>query len=545
MTKKQKLELNWIGKDHRPKLEPRILIEDATKSYHAKRRVTGKDIFDNRLIFGDNLLALKALEQEFAGKVKCVFIDPPYNTGSAFSQYDDGVEHSLWLSLMRDRLELLQRLLSEDGSIWITIDDNESPYLRVLCDEVFGRASFIATVVWQKVYTPDARASISRSQDYIHIYAKDPLRWKLVRNLTKRNATQLSRYKNPDNDPRGPWKPGDSTVQAGHGTRAQFYKLTLPSKKVVAPPSGRCWLYTRARYEELLADKRIWFGAKGNGKPQIKQFLSEVQAGVVPSTWWPYTEVGHNQEAKQEIVDLFPKQEPFATPKPERLLEKIIHIASNPGDLILDSFLGSGTTAAVAHKMSRRWIGIELGSHCHTACLPRLKKVVDGTDAGGITQAVNWKGGGGFRYYRLAPSLLTLDKWGQWVISEEYNAPMLAEAICKLEGFSYAPSDNLYWQHGNSTERDFIYITTANLTHAHLQQLSDEVGADRSLLVVCSSFRGRKEGYANLTVKKIPKAVLGRCEWGKDDYSLKVENLPKASPQKRYKTTINDGMRHE
>lgn len=541
MSKKQKLELTWIGKEHRPKLEPRILIEDPTKSHHAKQRVTENDLFDNRLIFGDNLLALKALEQGFAGKVKCIFIDPPYNTNSAFTHYDDGVEHSIWLSLMRDRLELLQRLLTEDGSLWITIDDNESPYLRVLCDEVFGRTSFVATVVWQKVYTPDARASISRAQDYIHIYAKDPFRWKLVRNLTERNAVQLKRYKNPDKDPRGPWKPGDSTVQAGHGTSAQFYGLTLPSKKVVSPPSGRCWLYTRSRYEELLSNNRIWFGAKGNGKPQIKQFLSEVQAGVVPSTWWPYNEVGHNQEAKQEIVNLFPDQEPFATPKPERLLERIIHIASNRGDLILDSFLGSGTTAAVAHKMGRRWIGIELGGHCHTLCLPRLIKVVDGTDPGGITEKAEWKGGGGFRYYRLAPSLLTQDKWGQWVISQEYNAPMLAEAVCKLEGFVYAPSDTLYWQHGHSTERDFLYTTTANLSHDQLQQLSDGVGAERSLLVVCSSFRGRKEGYPNLTLKKIPKAVLGRCEWGKDDYSLKVENLPKAPPKVSQGTLVNDG----
>jgi adenine-specific DNA-methyltransferase len=528
MNKKQKLELTWIGKEHRAKLEPRILVEDPTKSYHAKQRVSDNDIFDNRLIFGDNLLALRALEQEFAGKIKCIFIDPPYNTGSAFTHYDDGVEHSIWLSLMRERLELLNRLLSDDGSFWITIDDNESHYLRVLCDEIFGRLSFVATVVWQKVYNPDARASISRSQDYIHIYAKDPNRWRLVRNLTQRSPAQLSRYKNPDNDPRGRWKPGDSTVQAGHGTSAQFYDLTLPSKKVVRPSSGRCWLYTKSRYEELLADNRIWFGAKGSSKPQIKQFLSEVQNGVVPSTWWPFNEVGHNQEAKQEIVDLFPDQEPFATPKPERLLERIIRIATNPGDLILDSFLGSGTTAAVAHKMGRRWIGIELGDHCHSHCIPRLTKVVDGNDPGGITEAVEWKGGGGFRYYRLAPSLLSQDKWGQWVISQEYNAPMLAEAVCKLEGFVYAPSDTLYWQHGHSTERDFIYTTTSSLSHDQLQQLSDEVGAERSLLIVCSAFRGRKEGYTNLTVKKIPKAVLARCEWGKDDYSLNVENLPKA-----------------
>ncbi len=274
---------------------------------------------------------------------------------------------------------------------------------------------------------------------------------------------------------------------------------------------------------------RIYFGKDGNSQPNVIRYLSEVE-GVVPWTWWPHEEVGHTDEAKKEIHALFGKVSAFDTPKPERLIQRILHIATNPGDLVLDSFLGSGTTAAVAHKMGRRWIGIELGEHCETHCLPRLKKVVDGEDPGGVTQAVRWNGGGGFRYYRLAPSLLEKDKWGNWVVSKEYNAAMLAEAVCKLEGFTYEPSDSLYWQHGHSTERDFIYTTTANLSHDQLQELSDEVGPERSLLVVCSAFRGRKEGYPNLTVKKIPNAVLTRCEWGKDDDSLKVENLPKAPP---------------
>jgi adenine-specific DNA-methyltransferase len=263
--------------------------------------------------------------------------------------------------------------------------------------------------------------------------------------------------------------------------------------------------------------------------PRLKKYLSEMDGGLVPQTIWLNNEVGNTQEAKKEIIQLGAVTV-FDTPKPERLIQRVIHIATNPGDLVLDSFLGSGTTAAVAHKMGRRWIGIELGEHCETHCLPRLKKVVDGEDPGGITQAVGWKGGGGFRYYRLAPSLLEKDKWGNWVVSKEYNGAMLAEAVCKLEGFTYEPSDSLYWQHGHSTERDFIYTTTANLSHDQLQELSDEVGPERSLLVVCSAFRGRKEGYPNLTVKKIPNTVLSRCEWGKDDYSLKVENLPKAPP---------------
>jgi adenine-specific DNA-methyltransferase len=225
---------------------------------------------------------------------------------------------------------------------------------------------------------------------------------------------------------------------------------------------------------------------------------------------------------------LFPGAPSFDTPKPEKLLERIITIATIPGDWVLDSFAGSGTTGAVAHKMGRRWIMVELGEHCHTHIIPRLKMVIDGEDRGGITESVSWKGGGGFRYYRLAPSLLEKDKWGNWVINNTYNAAMLAEALCKLEGFTYAPSDSVYWQHGHSTERDFIYVTTANLNHEQLQQLSDEVGPDRSLLVLCTAFRSRADRYPNLTVKKIPRAVLARCEWGHDDYSLRVENLPKA-----------------
>lgn len=536
---KQKLELTWIGKENRPKLEPRILVEDPEKSYHAQHRVGESDLFDNKLIFGDNLLALKALEQEYAGKVKCVFIDPPYNTGSAFEHYDDGVEHSLWLSLMRDRIAIIRTLLDEDGCLWITIDDNEAHYLKILCDETFGRANFVANVVWQKKSSPQANAVwLSDSHDHILVYAKQKQSWRP--NLLSRSEEADSRYKNPDNDPRGIWTSGDCSISLTGGQRgAQFaktgfseniYELTTPSGRKLLPPKGNCWRFSANRFAELIGENRIWFGKDGKNVPRYKRFLSEVQDGVVCQTVWLRTEVDDNQKAKRE-VKAFDEENVFATPKPEKLLERILHISTNPGDLVLDSFLGSGTTAAVAHKMGRRWIGIELGEHCHTHCIPRMKKVIAGEDPGGITKTVDWKGGGGFRYYKLAPSLLEKDKWDNWVISKEYNAGMLAEAVCKLEGFTYAPSDSLYWQQGHSTERDFLYVTTASLTHAQLQQLSDEVGTERTLLVVCTSFRGSKEGYPNLTVKKVPKAVLNRCEWGKDDYSLRVENLPAAPPK--------------
>jgi adenine-specific DNA-methyltransferase len=528
MSKKQKLELTWIGKENRPKLEPRILLEDVGKSYHAPQRVTENDIFDNRLIFGDNLLALKALEAEFAGKVKCVFIDPPYNTGSAFTHYDDGVEHSIWLSLMRDRLEIIRRLLSDDGSLWITIDDNEAHYLKVLCDEVFGRTNFVASMVWEKDSGRKNDTDISASHDYVLLFARNRETWRKTRNMLERSDKQLDRYQNPDNDPRGAWRQGaDGTAKSGGDSLR--YPITLPSGRVVTPPKGNFWRFSKSTFEKALADKRVYFGKDGNRLPVIKKFLTDIQAGVVPKTWWPADEVGSNQEARRDhLRKLLPDIEPFATPKPERLLQRVVDISTTSGDLVLDSFAGSGTTGAVAQKMGRRWIMVELGEHCHTHIVPRLKKVIDGDDKGGITEAVGWKGGGGFRYYRLAPSLLEKDKWDNWVINREYNAAMLAEALCKLEGFTYAPSDSVYWQHGRSTERDFIYITTASLTHEQLQQLSDEVGRDRTLLVLCTAFRAKADRYENLTVRKIPKQVLSRCEWGHDDYSLQVENLPKA-----------------
>lgn len=306
-----------------------------------------------------------------------------------------------------------------------------------------------------------------------------------------------------------------------------MYRIVAPNGQMHVPPEGRHWATLEPEYKRLLADGRFWFGQDGSGVPRVIRYLSEVE-GLVPSSWWPHDDVGHNDEGKKEIHALFGRENAFDTPKPERLLQRIISIATSPGDLVLDSFAGSGTTGAVAHKMGRRWIMVELGEHCHTHIIPRLKKVIDNEDPGGVSQAVDWKGGGGFRYYRLAPSLLEKDNWGNWVINKQYNAAMLAEALCKLEGFTYAPSDSLYWQHGYSTERDFIYVTTASLTQAQLAQLSDEVGPERSLLVLCTAFRAKADLYPNLTVKKIPHQVLSRCEWGHDDYSLRVENLPSA-----------------
>ena len=529
---RQKLELTWIGKDQRPRLEPRILLEDPARSYHAKQRVTENDLFDNRLIKGDNLLALKALEAEFSGKVKCVFIDPPYNTGSAFTHYDDGLEHSIWLGLMRDRLEIIRRLLANDGSLWITIDDNEAHYLKVVCDEVFGRSNFVANAVWQKKYTVSNDSKwLAETHDHVLIYATQKERWRP--NRLGRTVEMDSRYRNPDSHPKGSWKATPLYAKRTGSERERAFQFTFKNGVVWTPPPGTSPRFPSEALRRMDEGDEIWFGVDGCAIPSRKTFLSELKLADPPApTIWLHADAGHNHEAREEVKAVN-ATDSFATPKPEKLLKRVLELATNPGDLVLDSFAGSGTTGAVAHKMGRRWIMVELGEHCHTHIVPRLHKVIDGQDPGGVTQATGWQGGVGFRYYELAPTLLSTDRWGNLVINPEYDAAMLSAAMCKLEGFSYAPSEGLWWQHGHSSERDFIVVTTQTLSAEQLEALSTEVGEDRSLLVCCAAYRGVTPEQAagrwpNLTIKKIPKMVKSRCEWGHDDYSLNVANLPMA-----------------
>jgi adenine-specific DNA-methyltransferase len=524
MNKRPRLELTWIGKEDRPRLEPRILLEDPELSYRAPKRVTDHDIFDNQLIHGDNLLALKALEQEFEGRIKCVFIDPPYNTGSAFQHYDDGIEHSLWLSLMRDRLELIRKLLKQDGSLWITVDDNEAHYLKVLCDEVFGRPNFVANAIWQKKYTIANDAKwLSENHDHILVYAVDKAIWRPYR--LQRSSDMDDRYRNPDGHPKGRWKATPLYAKRTGSEKEQRFSYTFKNGVVWSPPRGTSPRFPAEGLRRMDKNDEIWFGADGTAVPARKTFLSELTVSGPPSaTIWLHNEAGNNHEARDE-VRAFNPDNPFDTPKPEKLVKRVLELATLPGDLVLDSFAGSGTTGAVSHKMGRRWIMVELGSHCHTHIIPRMRQVVDGLDTGGVSKAVDWSGGGGFRFFRLAPSLLEKDKWGNWIVSKKYKPEMLAEAMCKLEGFQYAPDRDLFWIHGKSTERDFIYVTTQSLSRDQLQFISDQVGSERSLLICCSAFRAKND-FPNLTVKKIPQAVLSRCQWGRDDYSLNVEELP-------------------
>lgn len=518
----QKLELTWYGKENEIKVEPRLLIENRSLSNTEKAPNT-----ENMLIHGDNLLALKALEAKYIGKVKCIYIDPPYNTGSAFEHYDDNLEHSIWLNLIRPRLKILWNMLREDdGSIWISIDDSEQAYMRVLCDELFGRNHFIAQNVWQKRYSRENRESIGDVHEYIIVYAKDPLNFKAIRNLVPMTKEQAKVYKNPNNDPKGRWRPVPMTAQAGHATSEQFYPITAPGGKVFTPPAGRCWSLSKATFEKLREEGRIYFGKDNNSQPNTIRYLSEV-SGVAPWTWWPSDDVGHTDSAKKEILGLFGKDNIFDTPKPETLLQRIIHIATNPGDLVLDSFLGSGTTAAVAHKMNRRYIGIEMGDHAYTHCKLRLDKVISGEDKGGITVSANWQGGGGYRFYELAPSLILKDNFDEEIINPAYNPEMLAAAIALHEGYTYEPDKSTFWKQSKGNEKSYLFVTTRHVTQGYMDSIFSTMAEDEFLIIACKSYDSAcVKAYKNIAIKKIPQMLLDSCEFSKENYNLNIVNPP-------------------
>ena len=386
--------LNWLTRDadiHAAAHVPYRLLEEAPDLS------IGDPDAGNMLIQGDNLEALKALLPFYAGQVKCIYIDPPYNTRSAFEHYDDNLEHSKWLAVMWPRLEILREFIADEGSIWINIDDEEGHYLKIIADEIYGRKDFIVNCLWQKRTSPDGRINMGDAHDHIFVYGSQATRNSL--NNLPLTEEQRSSYKNPDDDLRGPWVSTDFTAQGYRPN--QMYEIVTPAGVRYSPPEGRCWANVEENFRQLCNQGRIWFGKDSKSRPRVKNYLSEAE-GVKSWSWWTNREVGHNQEAKKEVNALFGASNAFDTPKPERLIQRILHIATNPGDLVLDSFLGSGTTAAVAHKMGRRYIGIEMGEHAVSHCVPRLNKVIDG-EQGGISKSVGWQGGGGFRFYRLGP----------------------------------------------------------------------------------------------------------------------------------------------
>jgi len=545
----QKLELTWIGKGEEPKLEPRILIENPEYSY-------GDPDTGNMLIHGDNLLALKALEQDYAGKVKCIYIDPPYNTGNAFEHYDDGIEHSMWLNLMKPRLELLHKLLSPDGSMFVSIDNNEVAYLQVMMDEIFQRKNRKNIIVIKRGSVTGAKVinpGLVNISEFILVYSKDASKW---------SPNRLSRRKDRDS------RYGTFIENyEDHYSEWKYVPLMQAFSNIYGIKSTQVKKYLGEKFESALADfiaknaERVIRFASLDDK-SISKAASELKKKSLQNkgeTFFMEREGKNPYYVYNGNVILFVKDRlqvidgelSFSEPltdiwddvlpndlhneggvdfrkgkKPEKLIQRVFELASDEGDLVLDSFLGSGSSAAVATKMKRKWIGIELGGHAKSHCFPRLKNVVNGEQRG-ISKAVNWKGGGGFKFYTLAPSLLKKDKFGQWVISDAYNADMLAAAMAKHEGFRYNPSETQFWKQGYSSEQDFIFTTTQFITVQQLEAIAEDMQADESLLICCKAFQPEcGNRYGNITVKKIPQLLLNRCEFGKDDYSLNIVNLP-------------------
>ncbi len=467
---------------------------------------------DNLLIRGDALNALTSLielpefAREYVGKVKLAYLDPPFNTQQSFLQYDDALEHSVWLTMMRDRLVLIKTLLSPDGSVWVHCDDSEQGYLRVMMDEVFGREQFVATIVWQKRYSRDNRPAIGPAHDYILVYSPAGGDWKHARNRVPRDARSARQYRNPNNDPRGPWRPIPMDAQGFRPN--QMYEIVTPAGVRHKPPKGRCWSMIPERYEELLAAGRIYFGRDNRGRPNVIRYLSEDE-GLIPWTWWPQDEVGHNDEAKKEILQLFPDIEAFATPKPERLMHRVIGIASNPGELVLDCFLGSGTTAAVAHKLSRRWVGIERSSEAlGTYATPRLKKVVEGLDSSGITDLVEWRGGGGFRILDVAPSMFAEDG-GQVFLTEWATNGWLSEATTAQLRFSYDLDTPFCGRRGRSRLAVVDGLVNEDVVRLLVNSLAED---ERVVLCGTAIDPAARDVLRSLrpgsSIRKIPQSIL-------------------------------------
>ena len=546
---KQKLELTWIGKGEELKLEPRILIEDPKKSY-------GDSKSENMLIHGDNLLALKALGQDFAGKIKCIYIDPPYNTGNAFEHYDDSLEHSIWLSLMKPRLEMLRNLLDKNGFICCHIDDSEGQYLKVMLDEVFGRSNYLTTFYIQVRYpekTLKQDMAFHKEIEQIHIYRKE-YGAKPNQNETASSFEKFRFYINEK-------RPGHKIqIEGKEVTLFKAEEYEIIEKEGSADGLKEIWASgtildgnsSGRFFRDYIADRATVDGLGvlykvdgiGDDKFGFRYFTGPKRVGATKGKY--YQGVPSNQLENPTAIKFTPIENfyDFAAQfgncrneggvefrsgkKPELLLQTILKHFSNPGDWILDSFVGSGSTVAVANKMGRNWIGIELGEHAYTHCLPRLKSVIDGTDQTGISKPLNWKGGSGFKFYELAPSLLKKDKYGNWIIDEKYNANMLAAAMCKHESFKYFPDADIYWKQGKSTENDYIFVTTSFVTAEQIDKIHQEMKTEESLLICAKSFApGCNNRHSTITIKKIPQMILGKCEYGKDNYDLNIINVSK------------------
>lgn len=530
----KKLELTWYGKEEKIAVEPRLLIENKKLSNTEYDENT-----ENILIHGDNLLALKALEKKYAGKIKCIYIDPPYNTGSAFKYFDDNLEHSIWLSLMKERLLLLRTLLSEDGILFISIDDDELHYLKVLCDEIFGRKNYCGSFVWEKKKKPSFLSNMGSIIEYILSYSKNK---EMSPPFIYGTTTKGKKY--PVNN-------------AGNGIRTIIFppksvKFNMKDQIVTAQDmsGGNIitkllkdveikeglninplvlegeWRYSQETIDELIKNQEEFSISKIPFRP------NHIKVGGEAKKMKNLLSIAHydmstNEDATNESEVLFGYSNSFDNPKPEKLIQVLIGAVTQENDLILDSFLGSGTTIAVAHKMKRRWIGIEMGDHAYTHCKFRLDKVIDGSDKGGITESVKWNAGGGYRFYELAPTLINIDSFGEPIINPEYSAEMLASAVALHEGFEFYPSDEYFWKQSKGNEKSFLFVTTRHLDINYLIGIHESMEEDEYLIIACKSYdKNIQNQFSNIKVKKIPQMLLEKCEFGREHYNLNIVTPP-------------------
>ena len=567
-----KLELTWYGKENEIKIEPRLLIENKDLSNTANDPQT-----ENMLIHGDNLLALKALENKYAGKVKCIYIDPPYNTGEAFDEYNDTLEHSIWLQLIKDRIKLLWNLLSPNGTIFVQLNDDEMNYCKVLMDEICGRKNFINLIVVKTKNSSGASGGgedkrLKKNVEFILCYAKEE--------FNKFNETytlmELKKYLESMRISGKSFK--YTTVFTDLGNRKYFKTIKDGSNsdiKIFKHDTYQTKSISKISEEENLSEIEVFYkyidyictteNAQTSIRTRVKEATDE-ENNLYSIDYYPVS--GRNKDKlttlyfvgkSKRLVSWFKnvtimqdnilfKKEKIGSlwdelnwnnvnreggvvfsggKKPEVLIEKILELTTNPGDLVLDSFLGSGTTAAVAHKMGRRWIGIEMGEHAYTHCKVRLDKVISGEDKGGITKAANWQGGGGYRFYELAPSLINEDAFGEYIINKDYNADMLAAAVALHEGFTYNPSEETFWKQSTGSENSYLFVTTKHVTTAYLQAIADTMQEGEYLIIACKSFdKTAENAFKNIVIKKIPQMLLSRCEFNKDNYNLNIVHPP-------------------
>lgn len=561
MKTKNKLELTWIGKNERKKIEPRILVEDSEKSY-------GDVESGNILIHGDNLLALKSIEEDYAGKIKCIYIDPPYNTGNAFEHYDDNLEHSIWLSLMYERMRLLHKLLSNDGTIWISIDDIESHYLKVMLDEIFGRKNFLGDIAYERSGTAgigQGGSFLVNTRESILVYAKDKTSMKikeaktyrpLDKEVMKRYSYILENEGTKEELTRFNDSTGNDVIIYKHNNYdiksislknfdkrkeeiyeeyfdnyEKIFRTTNPQKentfqqKIISSLDSKGlfsveYIPSRGKFK---GQKTILYYNNKELFAWLKASAEKIDNEIVKtnkmSDFWRNEDIPKANLANEGNVEF------KRSKKPEALIKQILDIATQKGDYVLDSFLGSGTTCAVAHKMGRKWIGIEMGDHIYTHCIPRMNSIIDGNDLLGVTKQVSWKNGGGYKFYELAPSLLNKDKYNNWVISDEYDADMLAEAMAKHNGFKYIKDQDVFYKQGYSTEKDFIFTTTNFVNLKYLDMLHELMEEDETLLICCKTYQEDCDNkYNNISIQKIPQSILKKYEFGDVDYTLNIED---------------------